>query len=137
MDRKKNGFTLVEVLAVIGILAILAMLFIPNSIKLLKNNNLKIYKIKESQLINAAKDFVYDKKFIAPTIENPSYITITQLAEGSYLSKILDTTSGVECDAFVKVTLVGENDYEFYPCIICEEYTTNNDFCTSDMYNSL
>lgn len=134
---KKNAFTLVEVLAVIGILAILITLFIPNTIKLLKNNNLKIYKIKESQLVNAAKDYIYDEKFIHPTTDNPTYVTITELAAGNYLSKILDTTSGVECDAFVKITLAGEDDYDFSPCIICEEYTTSNDFCTSDMYNSL
>ena len=47
-NMKKNGFTLVELLVVIILLGLIVTLFIPNVIKILKQNNTKIYKIKEN-----------------------------------------------------------------------------------------
>ena len=44
---KKNGFTLVEVLLVLVILGVIAVIFIPEATKLLKENDKKIYKAKE------------------------------------------------------------------------------------------
>lgn len=135
----KKGFTLVELLAVIIILGVMAAIFIPNTIKLLKENNLKIYKVKESELIKAAKDYAnYDKNFSAPTESSPvKYITMPQLVEGSYMNKILDTSSGKECSAFVKVTLNSINGYNYEACLMCEEYSTNKDFCSAATYQSL
>ena len=136
---KKNGFTLVELLAVIIILGIITTIFVPNTIKLLKENNLKIYKIKENELINAAKDYAnYDKNFSYPTVEVPvKYITMPQLVEGSYINKILDTSSGKECRAFVRVTLNDINGYNYEACLLCDEYSTNKSFCNSTTYESL
>ena len=136
---KKNGFTLVELLAVIIILGVITTIFVPNTIKLLKENNLKIYKIKESELVKAAKDYTnYDKNFSSPTVEVPvKYITMTQLVEGSYMNKILDTSSGKECRAFVKVTLNDISGYNYEVCLLCDEYSTNKSFCNSTTYESL
>lgn len=136
---KKNGFTLVELLAVIVILGVITTIFVPNTIKLLKENNLKIYKIKESELVKAAKDYAnYDKNFSSPTIETPvKYITMTQLVEGSYMNSILDTSSGKECRAFVKVTLNDISGYNYEACLLCDEYSTNKSFCNSTTYESL
>lgn len=136
---KKNGFTLVELLAVIVILGVIVTIFIPNTVKLLKENNLKIYKIKESELIKAAKDYAnYDKNFSSPTAETPvKYITMPQLVEGSYMSKILDTSSGKECKAFVRVTLNDISGYNYEACLLCEEYSTNKNFCNVATYQSL
>ena len=136
---KKNGFTLVELLAVIIILGIIATIFVPNTIKLLKENNLKIYKIKENELIKAAKDYAnYDKNFSSPTVEIPiKYITMTQLVEGGYMNSILDTSSGRECRAFVKVTLNDINGYNYEACLLCDEYSTNKSFCNSTTYQGL
>lgn len=136
---KKNGFTLVELLAVIVILGVITTIFVPNTIKLLKENNLKIYKIKESKLVKAAKDYAnYDKNFSSPTIETPvKYITMTQLVEGSYMNSILDTSSGKECRAFVKVTLNDISGYNYEACLLCDEYSTNKGFCSSTTYESL
>ena len=138
-DMKKNGFTLVELLAVMIILGIIATIFVPNTIKLLKENNLKIYKVKESELIKAAKDYAnYDKNFSSPTVEIPiKYITMTQLVEGGYMNSILDTSSGKECRAFVKVTLNDINGYNYEACLLCDEYSTNKSFCSSTTYQGL
>ena len=134
----RKGFTLIEVLAVIVILGTIIVLFIPNTIKLLKDNNLKVYKIKEKQLLEAAEDYAeYDSDFSGPDSYQPiKYITINTLVSKNYMNKILDNSSGDECMAFVRVTNKnGSNNYD--PCIICGEYKTERDFCTTAMYQSL
>lgn len=134
----KRGFTLVELLAVIIILGLLVTLLVPNVITLLKSNSLKVYKIKEKELLNAAEDYIeYDSDFIAPTTSEPvKYITIQSLISKNYINKILDNSTGEECSAFVKITKNG-NSYNLDPCIICSEYKTDRDFCTTSMYQSL
>lgn len=134
----KRGFTLIEVLAVIVILGTIVVLFVPNTIKILKENNLKVYKVKEKQLLQAATDYAnYDSDFTPPDASHPiKYITIDNLVSKNYISKILDGSSGNECSAFVKVTKSG-TDYDLDPCIICDEYKTERDFCTASMYQSL
>ena len=44
---KKNGFTLVEVLLVLVILGVIAVIFIPEATKLLKENDKKYIKQKK------------------------------------------------------------------------------------------
>ncbi len=134
----KKGFTLVELLAVIIILGMLVVLLVPNVISILKSNNLRVYKLKEKELLRAAEDYIeYDEEFVAPTNEAPvKYLTIQSLISKNYINKILDNSSGEECPAFVKITKAGDN-YNLDPCIICGEYKTDRDFCTSSMYQSL
>jgi len=135
---KNKGFTLVEVLAVIVILGLITTIFIPNAIKILDDNSLKIYKIKEKELVNAAKDYAeYDKNFTPPTRTLEKYITMPQLVSGNYMSKILDNNTGNECTAFVKVTLNDVYGYNYDACLICDDYETNNDFCNLAIYKDL
>lgn len=134
----KKGFTLVEVLAVIIILGIISVIFIPNTIKILRENNLKIYKIKEQELIKAAETYAeYDKNFVPPIEGGFKYITMPQLVKGNYINKILDTTSAKECNAFVRVSLNSIYGYNYEACLVCEEYKTNKDFCNAINYNDL
>ena len=138
-NMKKNGFTLIEVLAVVVILGIIVTLFVPNTVKLIRQNNLKVYKIKEKELLKAAEDYAnYDKAFEGPTESSPTkYITMTKLVENAYMNKILDSNSGNECKAFVKVTNSDIHDYNYEACLICDEYKTDKDFCTLSAYQNL
>ena len=135
----KKGFTLVELLAVIIILGVVAMIFVPNTVKIIKENSIKVYKIKEKELVKAAKDYAeYDKNFSRPTAESPTkYITMPQLVSGNYINKIIDSTSLNECSAFVKVTLSDINGYNYEPCLLCDNYTTEKSFCTTTTYDNL
>ena len=138
-NMKKNGFTLIEVLAVVVILGIIVTLFVPNTVRLIRQNNLKVYKIKEKELLKAAEDYAnYDKEFEGPNESSPTkYITMTKLVENAYMNKILDSNSGNECKAFVKVTSSDIHDYNYEACLICDEYKTDKDFCTLDAYQNL
>ena len=135
----KKGFTLIEVLAVIVVLGTISVIFIPNVIKILNDNNLKIYKIKENELLKAAKSYAeYDEDFVSPTETDPTrYITMPTLVSKNYMNKILDTKTGNECSAFVKVTLSNVYGYEYEACLLCDEYKTNKTFCTTSTYENI
>lgn len=136
---RKNGFTLVELLAVIAILAVIIVIFIPSALDVLNENETKIYKTKEKILVNAASDYVVsNRNFNLPTEITPNvYITSNTLVDNNYMTKILDTTSGNECIGFVRITVNSVSGYNYDPCIICENYTTENTFCTTTNYDSI
>lgn len=132
----KKGFTLIELLAVIVLLSLIISLFIPNVIKIVKQNNTKVYKVKENELISACNDYIeYDKDFTFDGTEK--YITMDTLISKNYMSKIIDNSSGNECKAFAKVTKNSTNGYNVEACLVCDGYITENSFCTSDAYNNL
>ena len=120
---KKNAFTLVE---------------LPNTAKILKENSTKVYKDKEKQLIESAKDYVeFDKDFVPPTDTDPvKYININTLISKNYIDKILENKTGNECSGVVKVSLNSIAGYDYDACIICSEYKTDKSFCTSEILAS-
>ena len=127
---KKNAFTLVELITVIAILAVITIIFIPNTAKILKENSTKVYKVKEKQLIESAKDYVeFDKDFVPPTDTDPvKYININTLISKNYIDKILENKTGNECSGVVKVSLNSIAGYDYDACIICSEYKTDKSF---------
>ena len=56
----KKGFTLVELLAVFGLLAIIAVIAFPNMKNLVKNNNDKQFTTYEKLMVDFAKTFPID-----------------------------------------------------------------------------
>ncbi len=135
----KKGFTLIELLAVVVILGAIALIFIPDAIKILSSNETKIYKAKENIFVNAAKDYVMlNEDFTMPTEASPNkYITTATLVNNNLMSKVLDTTSGNECNGFVRITVNTTYGYNYEACLLCDSYTTSKDFCTSATYNSI
>lgn len=132
----KKGFTLVELLAVIVILGIIATIFVPNTIKVLKQNNVKIYKIKESQILKSVEDYVnFDNAFVVPEEPGVTYVSLTDLVSGGYMSSVLDTTSGNTCTGFVKVTNNTVAGYNYDVCLVCDEYHTDKDYCSAESVN--
>lgn len=135
----RKGFTLIEILAVIAILGVIAAIFIPSAIKEISKNEKKVYSVKETTLVNAAKDYVLlHEEFVMPaTVSTYSYITVTSLINDTLTSKVLDSTSGNECNAFVRVSFVSADNYKYEACLLCENYTTDKSFCTSATYNNI
>lgn len=60
---KKNGFTLVELLGVVTILAMLGMIIVPVIDNVLKNNKRKLYDVQIRTIKDAASNFVTDRVF--------------------------------------------------------------------------
>lgn len=61
MNRK--GFTLIETIMVIAILALLMLILVPNVISLINKNNIKSCQNLEDSIKNAAKVYVANNKY--------------------------------------------------------------------------
>ena len=135
----KKGFTLVELLAVIVILGIIITIFVPSVINLINENSTKIYANKEKILKNAAEDYVIsNSSFVLPDGTNPEkYISMNTLISSNMMSSVLDNKTTTECVGFVKITVNSTYGYDYDPCLICDNYSTNKTFCTTATYNSL
>ena len=135
----KKGFTLVELLAVIVILGIIITIFVPSVINLINENSTKIYANKEKILKNAAEDYVMsNSSFVLPDGTNPEkYISMNTLISSNMMSSVLDNKTTTECVGFVKITVNSTYGYDYDPCLICDNYSTNKTFCTTATYNSL
>ena len=111
---KKNGFTLVELLAVIIILAILYLFVMPKVTDLIKNGNKTDEYIIQNKIITAAKEYTsnYDTHFLNDVI----YIGYSKYISKEDLinNKLLDENE-VESIGFfkVKVTLKEDNKLEY------------------------
>lgn len=135
----KRGFTLVELLAVIVILGVIAVITVPNAISILSASGTKIYSAKEDIMVSAAKDYVMsNENFVMPTEASPTkYLTINTLVSSNFMSKVLDNKSGNECMGFLKITINSTYGYDYDPCLLCDNYTSNKTFCTSATYNEI
>lgn len=135
----RRGFTLVELLAVIVILGIIITIFVPSVINLINENSTKIYANKEKILKNAAEDYVMsNSSFVLPDGTNPEkYISMNTLISSNMMSSVLDNKTTTECVGFVKITVNSTYGYDYDPCLICDNYSTNKTFCTTATYNSL
>lgn len=59
----KKGFTLIETIMVIAILALLMLILVPNVIVLINKNNIKSCHNLEDSIINSAKMYVVSNKY--------------------------------------------------------------------------
>lgn len=59
----KKGFTLIETVMVIAILALLMLILVPNVISLINKNNIKSCQNLEASIKNAAKVYVANNKY--------------------------------------------------------------------------
>lgn len=77
----KKGFTLIETVMVIAILALLMLILVPNVISLINKNNIKSCQNLEVSIKNAAKVYVTNNKyqlgFNCNTSEKTSTVTIS------------------------------------------------------------
>lgn len=90
----KKGLTLIELIAVMVVLGLLALLIVPNVNKLIKDSKNDAKRVNEDNIKQAASMYLADN--IGGTIsfvENDSYdVTLNQLVDGGYLSsEVMDT----------------------------------------------
>lgn len=70
----KKGFTLVEVLAVITILAIISLTAVPNVLKIYENNQKEELLTDAKNLLSIAKEKVNEKNYLAESNHYKFYI---------------------------------------------------------------
>lgn len=83
---KKNGFTFVELLAVIVIIGVLALISIPSLEAIVKSNKEDIYNSQLDNVILSLKDWASDNKDLLPTTNgDKKELTLLELKENGYI----------------------------------------------------
>ena len=112
----KKGFTLVEMLAVITLLGLLALVIIPASEAIIKNSKNDSYNIQIQNIKNAMKNYASSNAFNMPTA-NGDYVELTlgDLKREGFLEKEFINPKNEKCfsdNIVLRITRV-KNNYEY------------------------
>lgn len=126
---KKNGFTLVELLAVIIILAVIALMAFPAILNSIKKSENTIDDSVKKIILNGAKLYLDDNIDDYPKIKGYTYcLPLVTLIESNHLEKgIIEATMVDASKKTVKVTVDDEYVYK----IVNNEECQNVDFAKS------
>lgn len=107
----KNGFTLIETIMVIAILALLMLILVPNVISLINKNNIKSCQNLEASIKNAAKVYITNNKYqLGFSCDTAKEIAIQTLVDSGDLkltdNKLVNPVSGkdIPLNSTIKVT---------------------------------
>ena len=125
MNINNKGFTMVELLAAVAILAIITGLAISGVSRILSKAHEEYYKSTEKNLVLAAQSYVQSNKSKLPKIiGKKTKITAKQLREANYLKSDLTTYNGkTKCDeekTYVNVFKYGKSDYSYTAYLTCK-----------------
>ena len=133
----KKGFTLIELLAVVLILGIILLIAIPSIIKYLNKGSNTYYANLEDNIILAGRDYLNDYRTLYPKeIGNVTVIELSELVNNRYLEEVTDT-NGKTCEGKMIAKKIAKNNYEYYSCLICEEYKTKGTNCEYSEDNNI
>src|SRR5574344_219000 len=130
----KKGVTLVELLAVISILAIILFIGVPTISKVIKDNKEKAYDIQISSFLGSVKIWATDNVRNLPVSGSASEVTLAQLENQAYVAKdVKNPLTGSAFDttmSFCVRNINGEYDYSVSDGTGCSATSTKtNDGC--------
>lgn len=141
MKRKdKRGFTLVEMVAVIVILAVLLLIGVPAISYIMQKMRIKSYQNLEGMVEKGAHDFILENESYKPRRGEYKIICISKLERkgfipraNDYKGKSCDRVTGRDRKSFVVIYRKNLNeerkdDYTINACMYCEgdHYYTSN-----------
>lgn len=139
--KNKKGFTLVEVIAIVLLITVIATLIYPNVLETYRNIKKSTMAVKENEVRNYAKMYIsdcmdYDTRDTlsgckdTDTITSSGHIFLEDLVNDQYMEPV--EYEKTECEGYVEFD---ENDYKV--CLRCgEAYRTNDLSCTFDYDNN-
>jgi prepilin-type N-terminal cleavage/methylation domain-containing protein len=134
---KKNGFTLVELLAVIVVLGAILAIAIPNIIKILDNTRQNVYKEYEKELVNSTKNYTVENiKMLPKQINEKTKITLQDLQSKDYVEEIKNPKNESEkCVGYIEVEKIATGDYNYSSYIRCGNDYMTTGYDESKAYN--
>lgn len=111
----KKGFALIELLAVIIVMAILAMVVIPVIENGLKTNSGNALEIQKTRIIDAAKDWSLKNLSLLPNEYNTEYkVKLSELKKGYITINVKNPDTGNILSDQSYVNIINNNgDYEY------------------------
>ena len=124
-NLNKKGFTMVELLAVVTILGVLAIVAIPSTKYLIERGKENYYVAQKNQIELAAKEYLKDNPQLLPgEIGGQKTITLRELIAHKYISNVKNQKKE-NCDkneTTVKVTRISKTKYTYAVTLICPDY---------------
>lgn len=115
----KNGFTLVELLAVIVILAIIIAVAVPTIGNLIDNAKTNAHIANEGMLLKAAKYYTgINNANLPQNIGETVQISVDTLISNGYISSIYDVNNA-ECNGYVLIRKLDDNNFDYSPHLNC------------------
>lgn len=109
---KNKGFTLIELLGIFIIMAIIAILVVPNVSKVINTGKENINNIQIKKIIDSAYDYTISNIEQLPEYGEKIYVMLNQLKKNGFIDgSIINTTTGEEFpnDLIISVENVGKN----------------------------
>ena len=142
-NKKKKGFTMVEVLIAIVILAVLTVVVIPMVSKYVTEGKDKYNEKLKTQLLLSGKEYYSNNKSKLPTrdyrglYKQKSYSTVSlpEIQTNNLISKDFVDSEGRSCSpsyVYVKRDNKNEENYEWHACLICEGKETTINYSKED-----
>ena len=133
----KKGFTVIELLAVILVMAILLIIAVPTILKYMKQGTKSYYTSLESEVKVAGADYVETYRSLLPqNIGHVRVIALEELVENKYIDPVKDE-KGNACTGQVTVKKVKTDSYEYYSCLKCGTYySSKEENCSYSEYDN-
>lgn len=138
--KNKKGFTLIEVLGVVIILAILLLISVPQIVKYINKGKVNYYVSIENEMRTAGANYMEDYRALLPRqVGHIKVVTLNNLVENKYIDDVKDE-NGDKCTGQVAVKKTKKDSYEYYSCLICGEdgkyYESSNGACEMNEYGN-
>jgi prepilin-type N-terminal cleavage/methylation domain-containing protein len=116
---KKKGFTLVELIGVIAVLALVLSITIPSVQRIVETSYQKAYNLDLEIMEEVAKSYMH-KKNIQIEEESFAIISIDDMLKENLLDEIYDPKSKNECEGYVVVKRINKK-YVCFPFLKCDD----------------
>ena len=132
----KKGFTLVEVLAVVVVLAILSLTVVAAISSYIEKGKRDYDESLKEQFVLAGKDYYSSRTDKLPDKNESTFVSLAELRSLNIVNKDFVDSENNKCsnkDSVVMVTAKGNKNYEYTACLVCPNSSTfiYSDACTA------